>query len=75
MQVAELLLEQRRVGDRFRAIEKIIQRMHGILAGAKVDTLVRAQLEADLTASTAEWLRIGQRMLELDMALASLRRR
>ena len=75
MQIAELLIEQRREGDQLRAAERIIQKMHGLLARAKVDTLARRQLEADLAASTAKWLRIGRRKLELDKALSRLLRR
>ena len=75
LQVAELLIEQRKVGDTFRAHEKIIQKMHSLLARSKVDTVARARIEADLTESTADLLRIGQRMLELDTALARLLRR
>lgn len=68
-------MEQRRNGDKFRAVETILRRMHRLLAGAPVNSAEREQLEADVTASTAEWQRIGKRMLELDSALASLLRR
>ncbi len=70
MQIAELLAEQRRIGDEFRAVEKIIRKIHSLLAEAEINSGARAQLEKDLMAGTTEWLGIGRRMLELDAEVA-----
>ena len=42
MEIGHLLVEQRRTGDEFRVVEKSIQLMHGLLAGAGIDPGARA---------------------------------
>jgi hypothetical protein len=68
-------VEQRRIGNEFRVVEKAVQLMHGLLAGRRIDSGARAKLEAGVTSSTAELMRLGKRMLELDASVivASLR--
>ena len=71
MEIGHLLIEQRRTGDQFRVVEKAIHLMHGLLAGRGIDPGARANLEAGVISSTAELLRIGKRMLDLDASVTA----
>jgi hypothetical protein len=75
MEMEPLLIEQRRIGDEFRVAEKAIQETHRLLAGKQIDPAARARMEAGLSSRTAELMRLGQRMLELDasVTIATLR--
>ena len=71
MDIGHLLIEQRRTGDEFRVVEKAVQLMHGLLAGRGIDPGTRTKLEAGVTSSTAELMRLGKRMLELDASVTA----
>ena len=75
MEIGHLLIEQRRTGDEFRVVQKAVQLMHGLLAGRRIDPGARANLEVSVISSTAELIRLGKRMLDLDASViaASLR--
>ena len=70
-----LLTEQRQIGDQFRVVEKEIEALHGTLADRNVEAPDRAEMEASVTTRTAELMRLGRRMLELDasVTITSLR--
>ena len=70
LEIGHLLIEQRRTGDEFRVVEKAVQFMHGLLAGRVIDPGARTKLEAGVASSTAELMRLGQRMLDLDASVA-----
>ncbi len=67
--------EQRRIADEYRAVEKVVQRLRKALATTSVDTVGRAETEASIVSRTADLMRLGQQMLELDasVTIASLR--
>ncbi len=69
-----LLMEQRRVGDAFRAVEKAVLGFKNLLSGSGLTAPTRARAEAMLSTSTFELLRLGTRRLELDASVMSLRR-
>ena len=74
-EISPLLIEQRRIADEYRVVDKSIQELHHMLAARNVDPEDRTQMEAGVSSLTAELMRLGQRMLELDasVAIASLR--
>ena len=43
--------------------------MHGLLAGQRIDPDARAKIEAGVSSSTAELMRLGKRMLDLDASV------
>jgi hypothetical protein len=74
-EVGPLLIEQRRIGDEYRVVEREIQELHSMLAARNVDPADRTEMQAGVTSRTAELMRLGQRLLELDasVTVASLR--
>ena len=56
-------------------LEKEIEVLHGMMAARNVDPTDHAEMEAGVIARTAELMRLGRRMLELDSSatVASLR--
>jgi len=75
MEIGPLLVEQRRIADEFRVVEKAMQEVQRLLARRDTDPASRARMEAGVASSFAELMRLGQRMLELDasVTIASLR--
>ena len=75
MEMRSLLIEQRDTGDKFRAVERDILRQHTILAGSSLGVADRRRAEEALSLGQAERLRLGKRMLELDVSvtIAALR--
>ena len=73
-EMGPLLVEQRQIGDEYRMAVKAIEELHNLIA-SNVDKADRAEMEADVATRTAELMRLGQRMLELDasVTVASLR--
>jgi DNA-binding response OmpR family regulator len=73
-EMGPLLVEQRQVGDEYRMAVKAIEELHNLIASNE-DEADRAEMEADVATRTAELVRLGQRMLELDasVTVASLR--
>jgi CheY-like chemotaxis protein len=63
-EISPLLIEQRRVGDEYRVVEKSIQELHNMIAARNVDPADRLEMEADVFSRTAELMRLGKRMLE-----------
>lgn len=68
-EIGPLLVEQRRIGDEYRVVEKAVQELHNMLAARNVDPVDRTEMEAGVTSRTAELMRLGQRMLELDASV------
>ena len=68
-EISPLLIEQRRVGDEYRVVEKSIQELHNMIAARNVDPADRLEMEADVFSRTAELMRLGKRMLELDASV------
>ena len=75
IEIGPLLVEQRRISDEFRVIERSITELHGMLGARNVDQADRAEMELGVISRTDELMRLGKRMLELDAAVtvASLR--
>ena len=73
--IAPLLVEQRRVSDEFRVIERSIIELRGMLGAKNVDPADRAEMELGVISRTDELMRLGKRLLELGAAVtvASLR--
>ena len=73
--IGPLLVEQRRVSDEFRVIERSIIELRGMLGAKNVDPADRAEMELGVISRTDELMRLGKRLLELDAAVtvASLR--
>ena len=69
-----LLMEQRRLGDEFRAVEKTVLGFKNLLSGTALTAPTRERAEAMLSSSTSELLRLGTRRLELDASVMLLRR-
>jgi hypothetical protein len=69
MEIGPLLIEQRRTGDEFRVAEKAIDKLRKLLASSGIDSDARARMELAMTSSTAELVRLGERMLELDASV------
>ena len=67
--IGPLLVEQRRVADEYRVVEKSIQELHGMLAAKNVDPADRTEMELAVISRTDELMRLGNRMLELDASV------
>lgn len=68
-----LLMEQRRLGDEYRAVERSMLEFTNLLAGTGLTAASRLRAETMLATSAAELMRLGARRLELDAAVSSLR--
>ncbi len=77
MPITALLVEQRRIGDEFRSVEKIVIGFKNVLRGPGLPAPARARAEAMLYSSCAELVRLGRKQLELDasVSLAAASRR
>ena len=75
IEIGPLLVEQRRISDEFRVVERSITELHGMLGARNVDPADRTEMELGVISRTDELMRLGKRMLELDAAVtvASLR--
>ena len=75
MEVGPLLAEQRRTADEYRVVEKVVQDLHKSLAATSFDQVGRAEAAAHIVSRTADLMRLGQQMLDLDASViaASLR--
>ena len=73
--ISPLLVERQQIGDEYRVVERAIQELHNLIATKNVDPTDRTEMEADVIARTAELMRLGRRMLEIDasVTIASLR--
>jgi DNA-binding response OmpR family regulator len=73
--VNPLLVEQRRLGDEYRVVEKEIAELRNTLTVSGVAIGDRATMEEGVVARTTDLMLLRQRMLELDAAVtvASLR--
>ena len=70
MEMAALLVEQRRIGDEFRGVEKNVQGIMNLLSGLGLAAPTRARAEAMLHSSCAELIRLGRTQLELDASVS-----
>jgi DNA-binding response OmpR family regulator len=75
IEIGPLLAEQRRIADEYRVAEKVVQDLHTSLAATSFDQVGRAEAAANIVSRTADLMRLGQRMLDLDASViaASLR--
>jgi hypothetical protein len=73
MDTQALLIEQRRIGDEFRSVEKMVLGFKNLLSGSGLTAPTRARVEAMWSSSSSELIRLGQRRLELDASVTSLR--
>jgi CheY-like chemotaxis protein len=75
IEIGPLLVEQRRIADEYRVVEKVVGGLHKSLAASSFDPVERVKTEADLVSRSSELMRLGQKMLELDVSVtvASLR--
>lgn len=70
MEMAALLIEQRRIGDEFRGVEKNVLGFKKLLSGLGLTAPIRARAEAMLYSSCAELIRLGRTQLELDASVS-----
>ena len=73
--IGSLLVEQRRIADKFRSVEKAIHELHVRLVAQNVAPADRAEMELVVTSRTDELMRLGERMLELDALVTAARLR
>jgi DNA-binding response OmpR family regulator len=71
-EMSPLLVEQRRVGDEYRVVEKAIYELRKLVSGDG-EVIDRAAMEADVVARTTDLMLLRQRMLEIERTVASLR--
>jgi DNA-binding response OmpR family regulator len=64
-EIGPLLIEQRRIADEYRVVEKSIHELQNMLAAKNVDPADRTEMELDVIARTDELMRLGKRRLEL----------
>jgi hypothetical protein len=72
-EMSPLLVEQRRVGDEYRVVEKAIHELRTSMVTSDGGVIDRAAMEADVVARTTDLMLLRQRMLELERTVASLR--
>lgn len=70
MEMAALLIEQRRIGDEFRGVEKNLLGIRNLLSGLGMTAPTRARAEAMLQSNCAELVRLGRTQLELDASVS-----
>ena len=63
-----MLVEQRRVGDEFRSVEKTVLGLKNLLAGSGLTAPTRARVEVMRSSNSAELMRLDQQRLELDVS-------
>ena len=51
-EIGPLLVEQRRIGDEYRVVEKAIHELHNLLAAKNVDPADRTEMEAGVISRT-----------------------
>ncbi|HEY8247251.1 MAG TPA: hypothetical protein VIG38_08230 [Hyphomicrobium sp.] len=73
-EISPLLVEQRRIGVEYRVVEKSIQELNNMLAATNVDPVDRTEIEAGVFSRTAELMRLGERMRELDASVTAASR-
>jgi DNA-binding response OmpR family regulator len=73
--LGELLVQQRQVGDEYRAVQKVVEELHKLMGSKNMDPTDLAAMEVEVAVRTAALNRLGKRLLELDAAvtIASLR--
>ena len=71
MDIGPLLVEQRRVGDEYRATEKMIQLFEARLATRGLEAADRAKIETAMANARAELRRLWHMMLNLDAAVTA----
>jgi hypothetical protein len=69
IEIGPLLLEQRCIADEYRVAEKVVQDLHKSLAATSFDQVGRAEVAADILSRTADLMRLGQQMLDLDASV------
>jgi DNA-binding response OmpR family regulator len=71
----DLLVQQRQVGDEYRAVQKVVEELHKLMGSKIMDPSDRSAMEVDVAVRTAALNRLGKRLLQLDAAVtvASLR--
>jgi CheY-like chemotaxis protein len=69
IEIGPLLVEQRRNADEFRVAEKVVQDLHTSLAATSFDEVGRAEVAAEILSRTADLMRLGQQMLDLDASV------
>jgi DNA-binding response OmpR family regulator len=67
--IGPLLVEQRRVADEYRVVEKSIQELLNMIAARNVDPADRAEMELGVISRTDELMRLGKLRLELDASV------
>jgi DNA-binding response OmpR family regulator len=75
IEIGPLLAEQRHIADEYRAIEKVLKVLHQSLVATSFDQVARDETEASIATRTAELMRLGRRLLQVDasVTIASLR--
>ena len=68
-EIGPLLVEQRRIADEYRVVEKVVHDLHASLIAGGLDAVGRAAVEAEILSRTADLMRLGQQMLELDASV------
>jgi hypothetical protein len=71
MDIAPLLVEQRRVGHEYRSTETMLQTFEAQLSARGLDAGARAKIEEAAENARAALQRLWDRMLELDAAVTA----
>jgi CheY-like chemotaxis protein len=71
LEIGPLLVDQRRIADEYRVVEKAVQALHKSLTSTSFNRDKRDELEADIVSRTADLMRLGGQLLRLDSSVAS----
>ena len=66
IEIGPLPVEQRRIADEYRAVEKVVQGLHRSLSTKNFNRATRVETQANIVTHTAELMRLGQQVLDLD---------
>ena len=69
-EISPLFVQQRQVVDEYRVIGREIGVLHAMMAARDVDPAARVKMEAAVVERDAALMRLGERMLEINHAVA-----
>jgi DNA-binding response OmpR family regulator len=69
IEIGPLHVEQRGIAHEYRALEKVLQGLHKSLSTKSFDRAARAETEAGIVTRTAELMRVGRRLLDVNASV------